>query len=32
MLTNLSVEQMGLLGWAAKQAEEAKRLAEQGGK
>lgn len=32
MLTNLSVEQMGLLGWTKKQAEEAKRLAEQGGK
>lgn len=32
MLTNLSAEQMGLLGWAEKQAEEAKRLAEQGGK
>ena len=32
MLTNLSVEQMGLLGWAAKQAEEAKRLAKKGGK
>lgn len=30
MLTNLSVEQMGLLGWAEKQAEEVKRLAEQG--
>lgn len=30
MLTNLSAEQMGLLGWAEKQAEEAKRLAEQG--
>ncbi len=32
MLTNLSVEQMGLLSWAEKQVEEAKRLAEQGGK
>lgn len=32
MLTNLSVEQMGLLGWAAKQVEEAKRLAKKGGK
>lgn len=32
MLTNFGVEQMGLLSWAAKQAEEAKRLAEQGGK
>lgn len=32
MLTNLSVEQMGLLGWAEKQVEEAKRLAGKGGK
>lgn len=32
MLTNLSVEQMGLLGWAEKQTEEAKRLAGKGGK
>lgn len=32
MLTNLSAEQMGLLGWAEKQVEEAKRLAEEGGK
>lgn len=32
MLTNLSVEQMGLLSWAGKQVEEAKRLAKQGGK
>ena len=32
MLTNLSAEQMSLLGWAEKQAEEAKRLAKQGGK
>lgn len=32
MLTNLSAEQMGLLSWAEKQAEEAKRLAEKGGK
>lgn len=32
MLTNFSVEQMGLLSWAEKQTEEAKRLAKQGGK
>ncbi len=32
MLTNLSVEQIGLLSWAEKQTEEAKRLAEKGGK
>lgn len=32
MLTNISIEQMGLLGWAEKQVEEAKRLAKQGGK
>lgn len=32
MLTNLSVEQMGLLGWAEKQAAEVKRLTEKGGK
>lgn len=32
MLTNLSVEQMGLLGWAAKRTEEAKCLAKKGGK
>lgn len=32
MSTNLSAEQMGLLGWAEKQVEEAKRLAKQGGK
>lgn len=32
MLTNLSAEQMGLLGWAEKQTKETKRLAEKGGK
>jgi len=32
MLTNISIEQMGLLSWAEKQVEEAKRLAEKGGK
>lgn len=32
MLTNFSVEQMGLLSWAAKQTEEAKCLAKKGGK
>ena len=32
MLTNFSAEQMGLLSWAEKQTEEAKRLAEKGGK
>ena len=32
MLTNISIERMGLLGWVEKQVEEAKRLAEKGGK